>query len=96
MSALDREAFDLAMVDYKLRWFNGIAVLKSFKTRHPNCPVILLIEADRQEVAVEAMKLGLDDHIIKEWGPFVRLRAAVHSVLEKREPAVELQSWSHG
>ena len=34
-SALDREVFYLAMVDYKLRWFNGIAGLKTVKTRHP-------------------------------------------------------------
>ena len=82
-SALNREAFDLAMIDYKLRWFNGIAVLKTVKTRRPDCPVILLTEAGRQEVAVEAMKLGLDDYIVKEGWHFVRIRAAVHSVLEK-------------
>ena len=32
---------------------------------------------------MEAMKLGLDDYIVKEGWHFVRIRAAVHSVLEK-------------
>ena len=82
-SALDRGTFGLAMIDYKLRWFNGIAVLKTVKTRRPDCPVILLVETALEEVAVEAMKLGLDDYIVKEGGHFVRIRAAVRSVLEK-------------
>ncbi|MAD80004.1 MAG: hypothetical protein CMJ50_04055 [Planctomycetaceae bacterium] len=75
-------AFDLVVTDYHLQWSDGIRVLKAVKKRAPNCPVIMFTATGSEEIAVEAMKLGLDDYIIKTIKHLVRLRGAVQAVLE--------------
>lgn len=77
--------FDLVITDYRLRWNDGLTVLREIKSRYPNCPVIMFTNSGSQEVAVEAMKAGLDDYIIKSPMHYVRLLAAVRSVLKQVE-----------
>lgn len=74
--------FDLVVTDYHLRWSNGIEVLKAVKRQTPHCPVIMFTATGTEEIAVEAMKHGLDDYIIKNVKHLVRLRGAVQTVLE--------------
>ncbi|NEQ20937.1 MAG: response regulator, partial [Microcoleus sp. SIO2G3] len=63
--ALNTGNFDLVITDYQLRWNDGLSVLQEIKSRYPNCPVIMFTDSGNQEVAVEAMKAGLDDYIVK-------------------------------
>lgn len=81
-SALASAAFDIVVTDYKLQWTDGLRVLAAVKTRHPHCPVIMYTGTGNEEIAVEAMKGGLDDYIIKTVKHLVRLRVAVRSALE--------------
>jgi PAS domain S-box-containing protein len=83
--ALERGLFDLVITDYQLRWSNGIDVLDAIKASYPKCPVIMFTNSGTQEVAVEAMKSGLDDYVIKSPQHQVRLTAAVRSALERAE-----------
>lgn len=77
--------FNLVITDYQLRWNDGLTVLREIKTRYPNCPVIMFTDSGDQEIAVEAMKSGLDDYIIKSPKHYVRLRGAVRSALNRVE-----------
>lgn len=86
-TALDRGGFALVITDYRLRWTNGIAVLTSIKERYPDCPVIMFTGTGNEEVAVEAMKAGLDDYIVKKATHFVRIRSAVRAALERARNA---------
>jgi DNA-binding NtrC family response regulator len=63
--ALSTSNFDLVITDYQLRWNDGLSVLKEVKSRSSDCPVIMFTDSGNQEIAVEAMKTGLDDYIIK-------------------------------
>ncbi|MBD2679478.1 MULTISPECIES: response regulator [Nostoc] len=83
--ALERGQFNLVVTDYQLRWSNGIEVLHAIKASYPNCPVIMFTNSGTQEIAVEAMKSGLDDYVIKSPQHQVRLTAAVRSALERAE-----------
>jgi PAS domain S-box-containing protein len=74
--------YDVVVTDFQLQWSDGIQVLKAIKDRQPNCPVIMFTGTGSEEVAVEAMKQGLDDYIIKNVKHLVRLRLAVNSALE--------------
>src|SRR5438067_351897 len=78
-----RGGFDLVITDYQLCWSNGIEVLHAIKARHSDVPVIMFTSTGNEEVAVEAMKAGLDDYVIKSLKHFVRLRATARAVLEK-------------
>jgi PAS domain S-box-containing protein len=83
--ALQTGQFNLVVTDYQLRWSNGIEVLHAIKASYPNCPVIMFTNSGTQEIAVEAMKSGLDDYVIKSPQHQVRLTVAVRSALERAE-----------
>src|SRR4051794_25328913 len=83
--ALDAGEFDVAITDHQLGWTNGLAVLNAAKARHPDRPVVMFTGTGNEEVAVEAMKAGLDDYVVKSSRHMIRLVTAVRSALEKAE-----------
>jgi PAS domain S-box-containing protein len=83
--ALDAGGFDLVITDYELRWTDGLTVLHAIKARWSDCPVIMFTATGSEEIAVEAMKAGLDDYVLKSPKHYVRLVAAVRAVLERAE-----------
>lgn len=92
--ALNSQDFDLVITDYDLRWSTGLDILRAVKQHDPNRPVIMFTDSGSQEVAVEAMKAGLDDYVLKSPKHLVRLSQAVRSVWENaqvRRRASELE-----
>ncbi|MEO1375684.1 MAG: ATP-binding protein [Cyanobacteria bacterium J06635_10] len=75
-SALESNNYDLVITDYQLKWTNGLDILGALKSRYPDIPVIMFTNSGTQEVAVAAMKAGLDDYVIKSPKHFVRLSQA--------------------
>lgn len=84
-TALRDAAFDIVITDFNLQWANGVEVTRAVKDARPHCPVIMFTATGTQEVAVEAMKAGLDDYVIKSPKHYVRLAAAVRSCLDRAE-----------
>ena len=80
--ALDEHNFDLVITDYHLYWTTGIKNLRAIKDRFPDCPVIMFTGTGTEEVAVESMKAGLDDYVLKSPKHFGRLPATIRSVLD--------------
>jgi two-component system, cell cycle sensor histidine kinase and response regulator CckA len=78
-------SFDLAITDYQLRWTDGLAVLRQLKQHQPECPVIMFTGTGSEELAVEAMKSGLNDYVLKSPRHYLRLATAVSSLLDKVE-----------
>lgn len=79
--AMEEHNFDLVITDYHLYWTDGIKNLQAIKERYPDCPVIMFTGTGTEEVAVEAMKAGLDDYILKSPKHFGRLPAAISAIL---------------
>src|SRR5438876_183377 len=82
--ALESGKGDLVITDYRLRWSEGLAVLRAIKACWPECPVIMFTGTGSEEVAVEAMKLGLDDYVLKSPRHYARLPGAARMALEQR------------
>lgn len=59
-------AFDLVVVDYNLPGDNGLTVCRTLLARDTPLPVVLLTGSGNEQVAVEALKLGIADYIIKD------------------------------
>lgn len=89
--ALESPKFDLVITDYQIRWTDGLKVLRSFKNCLPDCPVLMFTATGNEEVAVEAMKSGLDDYIIKNVNQLVRLRTSARSALEHSRTRIRAQ-----
>ncbi len=72
---------DLIISDYSLPKFNGMRALKIRETEAKHLPFILVTGSINEETAVDVMKAGADDYVIKEH--LSRLNSAINSVLLK-------------
>jgi len=81
--ALEGLGFDLVITDYRLNWSDGLEVLRRVRAVLPDCPVIMFTGTGNQEIAVQALKSGLDDYVVKSPKHFARLQAAVRAALDK-------------
>ncbi len=78
--AFARDDFDFVITDYELNWTTGLEVLRAVKRHDPDRPIVMFTNSGTQEVAVDAMKSGLDDYVLKSPRHFIRLRQAVRTV----------------
>lgn len=83
-AALREKTWDLVLCDYKLPKFNGLQALNLFKETGTDIPFILVSGTIGEELAVEAMKNGAHDYLMKD--KIQRLVPAVQR--ELREAAV--------
>ncbi|TAJ31748.1 MAG: sigma-54-dependent Fis family transcriptional regulator [Nitrospirae bacterium] len=65
VAALDKEAPDLILLDVKMPGMSGIETLKVLRQKSPHSLVIMLTAYGTVQDAVEAMKLGAYDFVIK-------------------------------
>jgi signal transduction histidine kinase len=87
--AIIDDEFDAAIIDYELRWTTGIEALRRIRGSRPDCPVLMFTGSGSTEVAVEAMKEGLDDYVTKTPKHYARLAYALESCIERRAAVAE-------
>lgn len=68
----------------------GLDILQHIKTQHPDIEVVLITAYGGMELAIEAMKLGAGDFIVKPWHN-ERLLATIQSALERRRTQHQIQ-----
>ncbi|MHC4215319.1 MAG: SpoIIE family protein phosphatase [Planctomycetota bacterium] len=80
LKALNDFAPDLIISDYTLPQFDGMSALRLAKEHAPEVPVIMATVPINEETAVECMKAGAADYVIKD--RLARIAPAVKAVLE--------------
>lgn len=95
-AALDGNTWDAVIADYNLPSFTGLDALRIIRAKGLDLPFILVSGVIGEEKAVEAMKAGAHDYILK--GNFPRLAPALERELreaevrrERRQAVEELQ-----
>ncbi len=81
--ALERFRPDLVVSDYRMPSFNGMDALQLTLDKAPLVPFIMCTGSINEDTAVECMKAGAADYVIKEH--IKRLGPAVRRALEMRE-----------
>ncbi len=66
LSALEEFGPDLIISDYNLPSFNGMQALALAREISPFIPMIIVTGALNEEIAVECMKAGADDYVLKD------------------------------
>ncbi len=62
---LEQEPFDLILLDLNLPGNYGIDTFKAVYSRVPHIPIILISALDSAELAVQAVKAGAQDYLVK-------------------------------
>lgn len=73
---------DIILSDYGLHRYNGLAALRDKKQLGTPCPFILVTGSLPDEIAVECLKAGADDYILKD--RMNRLPDAIRLALERK------------
>jgi two-component sensor histidine kinase len=81
-AALDAGTPDLVVTDLDLRWSSGRDVFAATKACHPACPVVMFTGSGDETTAVELMKSGLDDYVVKSARQLPRLRTSLRIAVE--------------
>jgi PAS domain S-box-containing protein len=84
MASLEQGGVDLILADYSLPLFDGFSALKVATKFCPDVPFIFVSGTLGEEVAIEALKIGATDYVLK-----TRLSRLVPSVLRALREAEE-------
>lgn len=83
LDSLEKGAPDIILSDYGLKGYNGLAALRDKKELGINCPFIMVTGSLPDEIAVECLRAGVDDYILKD--RLSRLPDAVKGVMERQK-----------
>jgi two-component system cell cycle sensor histidine kinase/response regulator CckA len=65
-AALVQHPFDVVVAEYRLKWTDGLKVLKKIRRYFPQTPVIWVSSTHLDEMIVAGMKAGLNDFVSKK------------------------------
>ena len=81
--ALEKFKPDIVLADYKLPTFDGGSAVQIVQQKYPTIPVVVVTGALGEEKAVELLRLGARDYILKD--RLARLGTAVQRVLAEEQ-----------
>lgn len=86
LDLLNREAFDVVLLDIMMPGVDGYQVLEKIKgdNRLRDIPVIVISAVDEIDSAVRCINMGAEDYLPKSFNP-VLLRARLNSSLQKKK-----------
>ncbi len=90
-AALERDPPDLIISDHNVPQFDGRAALAAVRRACPDVPFILFTGSLNEEAAVEYMKSGAADYVLKD--RVARLGPAVREALERARERRELRGY---
>lgn len=82
--AVNNKALDVILMDYFLPGLNGLEVTRTLQEKSVTTPVIFLTVNKDVNLAVEVMKLGVQDYLVKEEISTPILPKTILAVVEKQ------------
>ncbi len=91
LKLLSEHAIDLVVTDLKLPGMDGLEFLQTVKRRNAALPVVVMTAFGSVETAVEAMKAGASDYVLKPFS-LAEMRLVIHKELDVRDLREENRS----
>ncbi|MGH8545028.1 MAG: response regulator, partial [Gammaproteobacteria bacterium] len=87
---LANEDVDLVITDMRLPGLSGVDLIRRIQERWPDVPVIVMTGYAHIESAVEVLKLGASDYIVKPFSA-AAIQESSHAILEKARIFTEIR-----
>src|SRR5436853_7470900 len=91
LKILRENPIDLVVTDLKLPGMNGLEFLQAVKRQNSALPVVVMTAFGSVETAVEAMKAGASDYVLKPFS-LTEMRMVIHKELDVRNLREENRS----
>ena len=88
MEVLKDSRFDILLVDIKMEGMSGLDVLKQVKESDPDVDVVMITAYGSIHTAIEAMKKGAYDYLLKPFDPDA-LGVLIEKIIEHQDQARE-------
>ena len=88
LQTLEREKIDLVLTDLRMPVLDGLGLLKGIVDKGLTVPAIVMTAQGSVSTAVEAMKLGAEDYLLRPFDVEV-LEMSIHRVLERGQLRLE-------
>ena len=87
LASLKHGGFDIILADYTLPSFDGLSALRMTLEESPDVPFIFVSGTLGEEVAIETLKIGARDYLLKD--RLSRIVPSVHRALRESEERAE-------
>ncbi len=85
---LESQTYNAIVSDYEMPLRNGLDFLKELRDRQSDIPFILFTGKGREDVAIEALNLGVDRYVNKNGSPktvYCELADAINKTVERKK-----------
>jgi DNA-binding response OmpR family regulator len=86
LAALQEQSVDVMVVDLKMPQVDGISLIKQVRATHANLPIIIMTAYASLETAIEAVRQGARDYLLKPVDP-AHLLERIRTILSEEMPA---------
>jgi len=91
---------DIVILDYRLdgndpQAKNGIEILKKIKDVNPETEVIMLSGHEKTDVAIETIKNGAYDYIIKNENVFMKIQCTLRNVINSIKSRRQIKTYTN-
>jgi DNA-binding NtrC family response regulator len=84
IALVESREFDVVVTDLKLPDGTGLDVIAGVRSRRPRLPIIMITSYSSMESAIDALRAGANDYVIKPFDNDEFLRAISRALSERR------------
>src|SRR5437899_2875636 len=92
LELLAEKHFDVALLDLSLPDSNGVATFERLRTEAPELPLIVLTGNEDDRLAVQILRKGAQDYLLKDQIPGQLLAKAIRYAIDRHRVRMELNS----
>jgi len=87
---------EIIFVDYNMQPLNGLETLKKIKRVNPDIFLVLISAQSEMQVAINSLKYGAFDYIIKDQNELEKIRQVIHKIQDVKQLLLKKQksSWT--
>jgi diguanylate cyclase (GGDEF)-like protein len=82
--------FNCVLLDYSMPQKDGLAILREIRLRHPDIAMVMMTGEGNERIAVEALKNGAQDYLLKTDLSQEALEVAIQAAMERKRVEVDI------